>query len=95
MLDLGAHVVCAEDPLLDEERDHRHLQDLVVGEGGIFEVRLGRMVMGRVHVVPAVSVPMVVSVVVPVGLSAGVFVSTHFTSPETVTSSETGSSQCS
>ena len=70
-------------PFLDEERSHRHLHHLVVGEGGVFKVRLGWMVMGRVHVVAAVSVLMIMR------LFAGVFVSAHCALPSA------GSSQCS
>ena len=88
-LDLRAHLVRAHDALLDEERDHRHLHDLVVGEGGVLQIRLGRVVMGRVHVVSAVSVRMLMIMVVPVRLSAGMSVPAHFAS------SVTGSSQCS
>ena len=81
-LDLGPHVVSADDPLVHEEGSHRHLHHLVVGEGGVFEIRLGRVMMGRVHVVAAVPVL--------VRRLAGVFVSAaHGSSPST------GSSQCS
>ena len=67
----------AENPFLDEKRGHRHLHDLVVGEGSVFQIRLRRVTMGRVHVVPGVPV----LPVVPVRLSAGVFVSAHVASP--------------
>ena len=77
----------AEDPLLDQQRDDCHLQDLVVGEGGVFQVRLRRVMTGGVHVVSVafVRVPMVVAV----RRRARVLVSAHVASPGT------GSSQCS
>ena len=80
-LDLRAHVVRAEDALLDEQRGHRHLQDLVVGEGGVFQVRLGGVMMVGVHVVAPVFVS--------VRRLARMLVSTHVAPPEA------GSSQCS
>ena len=85
MLDLGPHLVGGEDPLLDEEAGHRHLHQLVAGEGGVLEVGLGGMVVGRVHVVAAVGVLMGMAVS---GFARG-FVAAHFASPGS------GVSQCS
>ena len=80
-LDLGPHFVRGEDPLLDEEARHRHLHELMAGEGSVLEVGLGRVVVSRVHVVAAVVMAVVVS--------ARVFMVAHFVSPGS------GASQCS
>ena len=85
MLDPGAHVVRAEDALLDEKRHDRHLHDLVVGEGGVFQVRLERVAMGRVRAVSAV----------PVGMAVLVHRSAEGFAPAHVVSPGAGSSQCS
>ena len=80
-LDLRPHLVRGEYPLLDEEAGHRHLHHLVSGEGRVLDIGLGRMVVGRVHVVATV----LGFVTVP----ARVFMVAHVASPGSA------SSQCS
>jgi hypothetical protein len=87
VLDLGPHLVGGEDPFLDEEAGHRHLHQLMAGEGSVFKVGLGRMVVGRVHVVAGVVV------VVTVFVSAPVFMVAHMVAH--LVSPGSGASQCS
>ena len=91
VLDLGPHLVGGENPFLDEEAGHRHLHQLMAGEGSVFEVGLGRMVVGRVHVVASVAV------LVAVLVSARVFMVTHMVAHLVahLVSPGSGASQCS
>jgi hypothetical protein len=81
VLDLGPHLVGGEDPFLDEEAGDRRLHQLVVGQGCIFQIRLGRLAMVRTHLIAAVPMTLMVF--------ASVFLVAHCVPPGS------GPSQCS